>query len=86
MVLTGTPLAISLVPASTRTAAGFSSITSAIMRPSISPVIWPLMPRLTKSRPEKYSVRRQPSVIESPRNTTRGEFAEDGPRRALSSA
>src|SRR5947207_3066310 len=67
-------------------AVAFAIGMPAIMRPSISPVIWPLMPRLTKSRPEKYSVNRQPSVIESPRNTTRGVFDEGGPSRALSSA
>ena len=76
---------MSLVPARTITAAGFRSITSAFIRPSISPVIWPLMPRLTKSRSGKYSLRRQPSVMESPRNTMRG-LAGLRRRRALALA
>src|SRR5437867_43710 len=62
---------MSLVPARISTAADFRSITSAFMRPSISPVIWPPIPRLTYGLPGKYSFRRHPSVIESPKNTTR---------------
>ena len=39
--------AMSLVPASTMSAAGFRLITSGNMRTSICAVVWPLIPRLT---------------------------------------
>ena len=75
MMLNGVPRAMSLVPARISTARGCRSITSALKRPSIWLVTWPVMPRLRKSRPVKYSFKCQKSVMESPRKTTRGAAA-----------
>ena len=63
--------AMSLVPAKMRTAAGFSAMTSGYMRTSICAVVCPPMPRFTYGFPGKLSASRQPSVMESPMNTTR---------------
>ena len=63
--------AMSLVPARITTTFGFSSITSCRNRTSICGVVCPLIPRFTYGLLGNDTSRCQPSVIESPINTTR---------------
>ena len=76
---------MSLVPAMMCTTCGLSAITSACMRTSNCGVVCALMPRPTMPfEKNSGSVRAQPSVIESPRNTT-STFAPLANNFALSS-